>query len=217
MKKLLSILLVFVILLSMVPSMASADATFDSDREKTLAMACELFPEHAYTIRNGGKNIQTFRSTGEPAVLVLTETRQYSEDITLTYTEYSDGSAYVASFWQHTTDTVSSDVSASGNLIKYTVDLTVYTNYAPGKFKVKNIVFCIDSLWNDNIVSAGYVTSDSVSGELEEMTEWEDAENDVKAFMRYSATFPRSGATAFEPDFYFYVYDNKCQFSTIPL
>ena len=213
MKKLLSILLSLAVLFSMLPASVSADDSI-SDREKTLALACELFPEHASTIRNGSRNIQRNRSIGAPAVLVLSETKQASADTTLTYMEYSDGTSYLASLWDHTIDTVDSDVSSSGDLIKYTVDLTVYSTIAVGEFKVKNIKFCLDSLWYDNITSGGYIASDSVSGYQSDIKEWEDKNG--KAYVSYDASFPRSNGTGpnYEPTFTFYVGNDSCSFAS---
>ena len=121
--------------------------TESTEIDSIFEKACELFPEHADTIRNKGIIPYGRSSDSQARVKIFEETRKYSENQAITYTEFSDGSAYViASDFKSTFEQTDSE-TISPYLIRYTCNFSVYATYDRSKkMGINGIEFIIDSL-----------------------------------------------------------------------
>lgn len=191
MKKIIAILLCVVILSSSLVLTTSAAST--SERDAVLNMACELFPEHAATIL--GQKIATHddKSLPQKRVKVFEDTRSYSDDSALTYTEFSDGVAMLT-LNEYKKEFVQVDCVETGNyLLRYTFNVKVYSTYDQSKLQINGIQSIVDMQWYDNFVDRGTISSDSVSSARisNDYKEWEDANG--SAYSKYTGSFPVSG------------------------
>lgn len=209
MKHTISIILAVLIVITVLPINSTATST--SERENAINMACELFPEHATIINNSINNESITLYRVERREKVFEETKDYSDSVAITYTEFSDGTAYV------TQNTYSKEFTQTGSdilssyLIKYTCNIAVYSNYASSKLCVNGIKFIIDSISYDNITSKGTITSDSVSNAYivdSHCKMNEDSNGD--AYTTYSGDFPRAGGTPHVAQVRFYVGQDRC-------
>lgn len=208
MKKFVTFLLSIAMLLPLLCTNAYA-ATIES--ASVFEKACELFPEHADTILNKGIVPYSRSSDTQTRVKVFEETRKYSENQAITYTEFSDGSAYVTSSDFKRTFEQTNSEPLSSYLIRYTCNFSVYaTSDRSKKLGINGIKFIIDSLSYDNITSRGSITSDSVSHASINNTwkSWEDSSG--HAYASYSADLPDSSGRLLDVSIKFWVGGDSC-------
>lgn len=207
MKKIVILFLSIAMMLSLLCTNAyAAEIENDSVFEK----ACELFPEHADTIRNAGAAPYERSSDVHTRVKVFEETRKYSDNQSITYTEFSDGSAYVTSSdFKRTLEQTNSEILSS-YLIRYTCNFSVYANYDKSKkMGINGIEFIIDSISYDNITDEGTFSSDSVSHVFYgTVKSWEDSSG--HAYASYSADLPDYRGTILDTTIKFCVGDDSC-------
>ena len=208
MKKFVVLFLSIAMLLPLFCTNAYA-ATIESS--SVFEKACELFPEHAVTIRSEGIAPYGRSSDTQTRVKVFEETRKYSDNQAITYTEFSDGSAYVTSSNFKRTFKQTNSETLSPYLIRYTCNFSVYATYDRAKkLGVNGIKFIIDSLSYDNITSRGTITSDSVSHAFINNTwkSWEDSSG--HAYASYSADLPDSSGRILDVTIKFWVGGDSC-------
>lgn len=190
-----------------------ASATSNSERELAIARACELFPEHSTVIRNEGVGKFNAPRSKSDKIKVFEETRAYSDNLDITYTEYSDGTAFVA-VKDYTKEIVPVDSEIIGTyLVRHTLDITVYSNYnSSKKVEVNDIVWVVDQLWYDNIEDRGSISSDSVSSaNFSSFKEWEDSEGD--AYSSYTGDLPDHTGLVLDCTITFYAGGGSCYIS----
>ena len=130
MKKFVAFFLSIAMVLPLLCTNAYAAKT---ENESVFEKACELFPEYADTIRNEGIVPNGRSSDAQTRVKVFEETRKYSDSQSITYTEFSDGSAYVTSSdFKRTFEQTDNEI-LSPYLIRYTCNFSVYATYDRSK------------------------------------------------------------------------------------
>ena len=209
MKKLVSILLV-VIMLSV--GVITCSAVSITDRELAISRACELFPEHASTIRNEGLSRYALTPPSQDRVKVFEETRDYSDSLAITYTEFSDGTAFISTAdFQKSLTLVDSEI-VSNYLMHYTTNLTVYSNYdSSQKLRVLGIEHYIDSISFDNIDSEGTISSDSVDHAYFSRYDVQWWENSTShAYIKYLVDLPDLYGRMLENTVKFHVGNDGC-------
>lgn len=209
MKKIIALLLAFAILFPALYTKAYATSTSEGDL--AFEMACELFPEYADTILNNANARSRLAHNSQEIVKVFEETREYSESLAITYTEFSDGTAFVSTNeFRRTFEQTDSEVK-SAYLIHYTCNIVVYSTYDNSKkLGINGIEFYIDSLSYDNITNRGTIASGSVShsGFNSTNKDWEDSSG--HAYASYYADLPDSRGVILDTNIKFNVGDDSC-------
>ena len=209
MKKFVVFLLIFAMLL---PAFyISASATSTSETDLAFERACELFPEYADTSCNKGTGRYRLAPGTQARVKVFEETREYSDNLAITYTEFSDGTAFVSTNDFRRTFVQTGSETMSPYLIHYTCNIVVYSTYDnTKKLGVNGIEFYIDSLSYDNITNRGTIASGSVShsGFNSTNKDWEDSLG--HAYASYYADLPDSRGVMLDTTIKFNVGDDSC-------
>lgn len=155
MRKLLSVLLAVIMLLSLsVPALASETS---SDRAELIELACDVFPEYEDKILSSNSSASTYSRTQAEPVLIVNESRAVSESETLLYTEYSDGTVLLTD-WEVTakSPTVTiEDRYSSSFAVNYTVTLKATCTSVTGYYKLQNVKFSLINSAYDEITDTG--------------------------------------------------------------
>lgn len=129
MKRAIALCLSIVMALCMMPVHALASDQSTAKRTELISLACEVFPEYSEVIR-GEKNttfgLTRFSNSNE---IIVCETRSVSENQEITYTEFSDGTAIVASNEYEYSSTIS-DRESSGSATHTVINIEVTCNKA---------------------------------------------------------------------------------------
>lgn len=168
MKKLISVCLALVMLLTAFPVNAFAAENTDSEYDQLMELACEVFPEYADRINNTPNRSTTARSV-EPKTVVADETRFVGDSSYLNYKEYSDGTILLTQVRNNDGDDFKYDLttnSYSTGAGATTANITVKAYYAGGNtssyFKLSNMIYTTVSNGYDTINSTG--TASTTSG-----------------------------------------------------
>ena len=208
MKKFVAFFLSIAMVLPLLCTNAYAAKT---ENESVFEKACELFPEYADTIRNEGIVPNGRSSDAQTRVKVFEETRKYSDSQSITYTEFSDGSAYVTSSdFKRTFEQTDNEI-LSPYLIRYTCNFSVYATYDRSKkMGINGIKFIIDSLSYDNITDKGDVAFgfEQHAGIYNDWKSWEDSSG--HAYASYYADLPDSSGWTLDTSIKFWVGDDSC-------
>lgn len=174
MKRSISLFLAIIILIAALPLSVLASDAQTTERDRVFTLACEAFPEYASTIR--GDAVSTFARWNGNRELVFSETRAISENESILYGQYSDGSAIIIDIdnqsveFDGTVDNSTFEQFTGGKngTASFTIFCTDKENY-PGSYKISNFKYKIyDNTW-DMIVSKGSITKNDCSGN-EELT-----------------------------------------------
>lgn len=95
MKRYLSFILVFVLMLTILPMSVYATECEDSEQETVIAQACAVFPEYAALIRGEVSTFTVPNNSDEPPVIIFQETRPLSTHERITYSQFSDGNGII--------------------------------------------------------------------------------------------------------------------------
>lgn len=194
MKKLVCLFLVCV-LLSAIPMNVFATEEIFTKASHT-AKACEVFPEFADKI-SGSFSSRTRSSTSAPEV-VYSECRQVSDVHTMTYIEFDDGSAAVASLLSDPYKTINITNSSTGaGATSFTATLYCSHSESDDELYVRNVRFTTISNSFDCINSAGS-TSGSTANVLTAGIYRQYETNADPAEARYGADFSRDGTVPLE-------------------
>lgn len=211
MKKLLSMCLDAILLVTLFP--VHALAVEYSEDDDLIELACEVFPEYEASIRGEifPKNENSRSSNRE---VIISESRQVSENQTLYYTEYSDGVALVASSGFTPTETIiNNDTGASATTI--TSKLVVKCTWSNQEFICNNVKYVTVSSQPDYIISTGNLSdSDTNDAYVKENTKYKE-NSSGPARIDYYAQFqllPQFNSTPLEPTIYFTVGQNVATF-----
>ncbi|MBR1972216.1 MAG: hypothetical protein IKA16_02120 [Oscillospiraceae bacterium] len=188
MKKVLSLTLALFLLLSTFPVYAMAAETDTFDHDELIAMACEVFPEYASTIRgeNLANQVQPYSLTAP--TLILEETRQYSNSKSITYAEFSDGTASVASHEFYPTQVIIGTESDSSSGTIYRSIIKATSNFNDECFMDSNVKYLIVANGLDRILSYGDF-SDSTTHDTEIIGQRPYEEERAPAYVTYRTYF----------------------------
>lgn len=154
MKRLLSILVVLIMLLTMMPysAMAAEEDTYEHDR--LIALACEAFPEFAGDIHGESVSISQYSDSDEADALIYQDTRSISECESISIAKSARGAIVIVDSsvtnLSYTLDPVNTTNGVTG-----TVSFTVTTNQGSGTFKLSNVGFSISYSSSDYFTSYG--------------------------------------------------------------
>ena len=91
MKKILSAVLSVLLFLTIFPTSVNAEERTLSEQEQLIEDACAIFPEYAKTIRDISRSSSTSPRTNDARKVVISETRDISENRSINFTQFSDG------------------------------------------------------------------------------------------------------------------------------
>lgn len=211
MKKLLSISLILSILVCILPVASFAttdDALLHYDH---IALACDIFPEYA-TILSGEIPSPNARSVSSEPEVIVRETRSIDENTEMTYVQYSNGVAYVAtSDFDYTASLINQQTG--GGATACTVNLTVDSNISDQTFRANNVNFTIVGQGYDIITYIGSLSSSTTNEAYVSSRRMEES-NGSPAYVKYFAQFEpldiyNGRYTPFEPEIYFVVGSNS--------
>lgn len=214
MKKFFCFVLAAILVFSMCNFAVAAELSNDkSEAEYKLALqqACELFPEFASDIRSCSRHLNDPLPVPYGAgnkVKTFEETRAYSDNLLITYTQFSDGSSFISTSDYRRTLDMTDFETISSSLFHYTVDMTVYSTYdSTQKLSVKGIKYCVDTEWYDNILDRGTISSSSVShsGHNSTNKDWDD--DGKPAYASYYADLPDSRGVVLDLTIKFHLMD----------
>ena len=152
MKKFLSIFLALVMLLAFMPVSTYADEA-KTERDILLEKACAAFPEYASKIAADNAPIATYSAQQERTV-VFSETRALSGNELVSYTEYSDGLALLASVTPNRSVTYNS-TTTSGARAKVDITVRATCSGVNSYFTASNVKYTIEQYGDDYITSVG--------------------------------------------------------------
>lgn len=195
MRKILSLVLALILVLTVLPMSVLAAEENTSDRDLALAQACELFPEHSAVIMNQGISTFSLTPSDQEKVKVFEETRYYSDDLSITYTEFNDGTAYIikTGYTKNVIPVKSEFIDAYR--MQCTCNMEVYYNQKPtSKLVVNGIVFIYEINAFDQITNVGRVSSDSID-RVGTPTVRRNSDSVHPAYVEYYADFPETNMT----------------------
>lgn len=160
MKKLLSLCLAAILLVTMLPVNVFAAETPLYTREDLIASACNVFPEYASKISNiVPSSSSEQRQILESKMLVKTETRKLNENEQITYNEYSDGTVYVVGSNLTVLDYTDSSTTGNPATTIYTGHISITSNVnGDALLIIEQIKYATVKGGNDYIISKGSVT-----------------------------------------------------------
>lgn len=158
MKRVLSILLAAVLLLTMMPFAAFADESEASVHDELIAQACEVFPEYAEIIRGSGEMISPFVTYSTGNVVVYSETRSISDNHSMTISQYSDGAVAISDLSGFTSTLTDFDSVGYTTRDVITASFKVTMSGASGYFCLNNFKCSIFHSDYDRIDSVGTIS-----------------------------------------------------------
>ena len=166
MKKFVSLILVFAMLITAFPLTCFAEEIEADEYEDLASVACAAFPEYADRIRNNNNNTRSISAynADETPEIVTSETRMVSSTQTVSYTEYSDGSILLsdARVTDQFTESYTVDNSSTAlNITIYTVTLRAGYTATGDYVKVSNLVYKVRSSGYDSITNTGTYSASS--------------------------------------------------------
>lgn len=188
MKKFIYALFTIVMLLSIIPFATSAEETAMPSKPELIIKACNIFPEYANVIR--GENLQVPMDRAFAAPVVTTNiTRDISDSETMTYTEYSDGTAYITlAEWKFDADVTDAEVQLGNNATYHTVSFAVTCNMGDtGTFYLNDLQYTVHSYDYDEITNEGSSYADGCYAEYFRKNLKENATTD--AYVQYVIEF----------------------------
>lgn len=188
MRKLISIVLTILILLTMPLNAFAAENTSTRIHDELIQLGCDVFPEYAAKILNynyEGKSNSTFSSKND---LIIQETRNITDNATLTYSEFSNNLVVLTNVTYSKSVIGHSSEWISGTLYRFNCGVRVTCNYSSNVFVASNIIY------EDSNETYATITS---TGELSDSTAdssafWTCEPNETAyspAYTSYVATF----------------------------
>lgn len=188
MRKLISVVMATLILFTMPLNAFAAEDHSTYTHEELIQLGCDVFPEYADKILHSncnGSSISTFSNRKE---LLFEETRKVSEDVVLTYTEYSNNMVFLTSATYYSNKIDHTMEWVSGTLYRYNVGLQATSNSSSDVFLASNITFQESNETHATITSRGELSDSSTSDN--EFSSWRQNEtNSLSAYTSYNATF----------------------------
>lgn len=194
MKKILSITLSVIFLISIFPLSVFANEQEVPTHDEIINMACEVFPEYTEIITNQNIPSTTYARTQQERQIVKSITREASEDTMMNYTEYSDGVAILSSYTCPASKKTVNHTTIDGGYIT-TVNITVTCTISDGVFYLTNLEYKTLESGYDSIVDIGTPSSNSdcqYSFHSKQLTENASS----NAFVKYLPYFLVDGYTS---------------------
>lgn len=160
MKKFMALLLSLSLLLTMMPLCASAAELEQQGYDTLINKAATIFPEYAGKLLNPTYSPFSSARSASPRVLVVKETRPFSDTESITYTEYSDGLILLSAYDVDYESTIVGSIPHPNLSVKnYTINITatsVVDGYY-GYFYINNVSYRINAGLNtyDSITNFG--------------------------------------------------------------
>lgn len=163
MKKCLSLILAFVMMLTMLPMGVLAAEENTSEKETLAEKACEVFPEYTTLIRGEVSTYATPYNAEEPAQVIKQEIRPVSDTENIILSIFSDGNAVVVDeYVASVTKIASNEYPFSGGARVVQSYKIFHTNPAfLGVLNINNTEFYIYTDAPDRITSLGSPEPDS--------------------------------------------------------
>lgn len=191
MKRVLSVSLVLLFILSSVPFHVLATEADATEYSRIIDLACEVFPEYVNQITDSSRRSSVCSRTASP-IIVFSETRPYNNDTFVTYSQTSDGAVILSSIEATDSMEITNSAGGSGGTT-YTATLTLaYTIYG-GLFKATNVMFTIASQRPDIINSSGTLSGSNLCDQTG-VAQSSYTETSSEAFVRYRVCFVRPDA-----------------------
>lgn len=192
MKKYISILLSFLMLLTMLPLEVFASEDTISEHDELIALACDVFPEYASEIRGEITNYATPASVN-PNEVVFSETRKVSNTQDLGITQFASGQIIVCSSnydWASITvpNSSTSDISTVGLTGTATFKVTASDSFS-GTFTLSNVKYTIYYTGSDYFTNTGTYSTNKCQIGTTSLS---------STYINYPLTFQRSGYCTFE-------------------
>lgn len=162
MKKVLSLTLALIMLLTTFPVYAMAAETGPSDDTDLIALACEVFPEYATLIQQSSRSNAATYSSRSSRDIVFSETRAVNENEQLMITQFSSGEVVIVdqvtvSATLEKTDSYASYVGT--DIIGY-ASFDVESTFYSGTFSLNNVGFIISQSGSGTFRNHGTVSID---------------------------------------------------------
>lgn len=159
MKRLMSFLLVLAVIFVVAPMPVSASQGEKlSGQEELIALACETFPQYENKILSRRGYADNARSIASNRSLVITETKNISDNELVVYSEYSDGMILLSyAQYRYTTTTNSLEQEGSRTLWNVTVRATS-VDVTGAYFELRNVQFTVYATTYDRITNVGTYT-----------------------------------------------------------
>lgn len=186
MKKAISLCLAMLLLIGMLPMgaiPASADEVESTryTRDEIVAITCAAFPEYATSFTS--QSVPEAMTCTEDDPVVISETREVSDNEMVTYVQYASGVALslLTKYWKVTNS------STSGNVTTYTGTLDVVCTTSTKVFRVVNFRYKINTSGYDSIVNSFSNTGTTATYKLayKNLTETSSS----KAYVWYEVKF----------------------------
>ncbi len=160
MKKWISFVLSFALLIGVLPFSVSADEE-ENIANQLVTDACIIFPEYASKISSKHNGINPASIPAESKTLLVQESRPLTNSTTIHYSEYSDGTIMLASDSVSYSTTVVDSVTG-GVKTTYTININAsLVGYSGCTCTLKNVKYMIDSSGYDKIISQGTSQKDT--------------------------------------------------------
>ena len=156
MKKVISLCLAALMLMTVLPFSALAANANMSERDQLIALACDTFPEYASKIRGEGLSIDSVLRSTQSRELVIEETRSLSESESISYIEYSDGSVYLLDYYIIPEYFYVDSSSDSATSTLYTCQINISCNFNSGAYgHITDLKYIISYSGFDQITDVG--------------------------------------------------------------
>lgn len=198
MNKAIAFILSLVITMTSLPICVSAEEN-TTKRAELLSTACDVFPEYASTISNDGKVSSVFARSIQEPYMVISETRPTSENSSLTYTGYSDGSFMITSLTYTPYEDYSyTDYESTAYAAHVTADIEATVSDSGGLFELSGVSFSLINGSYDIITNEGTSSYNSfckVNTHL--TTQWSETSSTSPAFIGYHLEFQYHSGAAY--------------------
>lgn len=191
MKKLFSLLLTAVMMLTIVPF--SALALEEKRSEDTLVKkAIVVFPEYSEKILTPETTRSVYMNNDKGRELVVTKTRPLSDNEYITYSEYSDGLILLSGYDYSYDTTVTGSSSGPGYKdITINIEAACVSSYGTGYFYLNGVSYRLNDGWNnyDTIRSEGSPSKGSLCSGYERQNFVSSESAEGYARIQYRLTF----------------------------
>lgn len=199
----------------MLPISVMATEQSTSAKNRRLSLACEVFPEYATSIQSNNSTVSPRSYSATDREVVISETRNVSDNQVMSYTEYSDGTVLIA-YSSYSKSTTITDIYTGSQSTNYTADLVVDCIDSDQTFIVRNLKFTLIKQSYDCITSTGSLSDSTTNQQYAySVKSWEDDSGPARVYYHVQFQPNVSGSTPFEPLIYFTVGSDSYSFTVV--